>query len=78
MMVEQSFYSLDNLANAAVQKNDTVEKLVIVNKTLTDLISSLQVHDLKLIKLIKKLTAGTPAVSNPSKYDKPPWDPIGY
>ena len=33
--------SLDNLSNAAVQKNDTVEKLVI-DKTLTDSIASLQ------------------------------------
>ena len=32
----QMITSLDNLANAAVQKNDTVEHLVLANKLLTD------------------------------------------
>ena len=67
--------SLSNLANAAVQKNDTVGKNYISNKTLTDSIVSLQAHNLKLSKLAKKLTVGTPEVANLSKYDKLPWDP---
>ena len=64
--------SLDNLSNSAVQNNDTVEKLVMTNKTLTDSIASLQAHNLKLVNLVKNLTAGTPAVTNPRKDDKPP------
>ena len=53
----------------------------MMNKTLTDSIASLQASNLKLVKLVKNLTAVTPAVANhtkPSKYDKPPWDPTGY
>ena len=64
--------SLDNLSNSAVQNNDTVEKLVMTNKTLTDSIASLQAHNLKLVNLVKNLTSGTPAVTNPRKDDKPP------
>ena len=67
--------SLNNIANAAVQNNDTVGKLVIANNNLTDSIVSLQAHNLKLSKLAEKLTAGTPEVANLSKYDKLPWDP---
>ena len=66
--------SIDNLENAAVQKNNTVEKLVITKENLTDSIAILQAHNLKIIKLVKKLTAGTISVSNPSKDAKPPWD----
>ena len=54
--------SLDNLANAEVQKDGTFEKLLMTNKTLNDSIASLQAQNLKLIKIVKKLTSGTPAV----------------
>ena len=74
-MGEQIGDSLNNIANAAVQNNDTVGKLVIANNNLTDSIVSLQAHNLKLSKLAKKLTVGTPEVANLSKYDKLPWDP---
>ena len=70
--------SLDNLSNAADHRNYTVEKLVISNKTLTDPIASLQAQNLKLIKLVTKLTSGTHAVANPSTSDKPPWGKTGY
>ena len=66
--------SIDNLANAAVQKNDTFEKLVMSNKTVTDSIACIQAQNMKL----EKLTAGTPAVSNPRKDDKTSWDPTRY
>ena len=73
--------SLYNLANAAAQNNDTVKKLVMSNKTLADSIASLQAQNLKLIQLVKKLTAAPPSLatfSNPNKYLKPPWYPTGY
>ena len=70
--------SLDNLSNAVSQKNDTVEKLVMINKTLTDSIASIQAQNLKLVNIVEKLTEGTPAAAKPSKDDKPPWDPTGY
>ncbi|KAL7479399.1 hypothetical protein ACHAW6_005131 [Cyclotella cf. meneghiniana] len=41
--------SLDNLANAAVKKNNTVKKLVVVNKQLTDTITKLQEDNTKLL-----------------------------
>ena len=50
----------------------------MTNKTLTDSIASLQAYNLKIIKLVKKTTAGTPEVEKPIKYDKPPWNPTGY
>ena len=62
--------SLYNLANAAAQNNDTVKKLVMSNKTLADSIASLQAQNLKLIKPVKKLTAGPPAVSTRAKKNK--------
>ena len=46
--------ALDNLANAAVQKNDTIEALVIANKNLTD---SLAAHDAKCAHLLSIITA---------------------
>ena len=36
--------ALDNLANAAVQKNDTIETLVSANKNLTDLLAQFRVR----------------------------------
>ena len=73
--------SLDKVENAEVQKNDTVEKYFMSNKTLTDYITSLQAHNLKLINLVKNLTACPTALetrANPNKGEKPPWDPTGY
>ena len=46
-MGEQIVDSLNNIANAAVQNNDTIGKLVIANNNLTDSIVSLQAHNLK-------------------------------
>ncbi|KAL7482666.1 hypothetical protein ACHAW6_012249 [Cyclotella cf. meneghiniana] len=37
----QMITSLDNMANAAVQKNDTVERLVLANKLLKDTVAKL-------------------------------------
>ena len=70
--------SLENLVNAGVHKNHTVEIFFMTNKTLTDSIASLKVQNLKLIKLAKRLTSGTPAAANPNKDEKPPWDPTRY
>ncbi|KAL7475159.1 hypothetical protein ACHAW6_001085 [Cyclotella cf. meneghiniana] len=41
-MLLQIITSLNNLANTAVQKNDTVETLVVTNKQLTDTITKAQ------------------------------------
>ncbi len=49
----QMITSLDNLANTAVQKNDTVKQLVIANKQLTDTITKLQEDNAKLLQIIQ-------------------------
>ncbi|KAL7474626.1 hypothetical protein ACHAW6_000592, partial [Cyclotella cf. meneghiniana] len=46
---------LDNLANAAGQKNDTAERLVLANKLLTDTVAKLQEDNAKLLTIIQQL-----------------------
>ncbi len=78
--------SLDNLANAAVQKNDTVEKLVLTNNklatanaTLTEHIARLQAHNTTLLHLLDKHTvSGTSGVKTTITDDYNGWDPTGY
>ncbi|KAL7479002.1 hypothetical protein ACHAW6_004753 [Cyclotella cf. meneghiniana] len=48
----QLITSLDKLANAAVQKNDTVEHLVLANKLLMDTVAKLQEDNAKLLTII--------------------------
>ncbi|KAL7478868.1 hypothetical protein ACHAW6_004618 [Cyclotella cf. meneghiniana] len=48
----QMIASLKNLANAAVQKNDTVECLVLANKLLMDTVAKLQEDNAKLLTII--------------------------
>ena len=60
---QQMVTSLDNLANAAVQKNDTVEKLVVANKQLTDTITKLQEDNAKLLHIIQQMAGQTPRTS---------------
>ena len=53
----------------------------MTNKTLNESIAILQAQNVNIIKLVEMLTSGTPEVANhtnPSKYEKPPWDPTGY
>ena len=49
------------------------KKIYISNKTLTDSIASLQAHNLRIIKLVKKQIVGTTVVTNPSTAYKPRW-----
>ena len=51
----QMITSLDNLANAAVQKNVTVEWLVLANKLLMDTVAKLQEDNTKLLTVIQQL-----------------------
>ena len=84
--------ALDNLANAAVQKNDTFEQLVLSNKTLTESIRSQQDEIKKLLAIITALsTSDCESGRTPSGGGKTstapgasgggggiPWDPVGY
>ena len=74
----QMITSLDNLANAAVQKNDTVERLVVANKLLTDTVAKLQEDNTKLLAVIQQL-AGSGNTQRPTAHSSTPkWDPNGY
>ena len=82
--------ALDNLANAAVQKNDTFEQLVTANK---ELATSLTARDTEIKKLLSIITAisnnsGTGNNENTGGRERNdpnktrgsdiPWDPTGY
>ena len=79
--------SLDNLANAAIQKNDTVDKLVLTNNqlaaanaTLTDHVARLQAQNTTLLHLLEKQAGGGPSgvkVNSPTNNNNV-WDPSGY
>ena len=79
--------SLDNLANAAIQKDDTVEKLVLtnnqlaaVNATLTEHVSCLQAQNTTLLHLLEKYAGSSPSVVkaiDPTDNNNV-WDPSGY
>ena len=82
---EKMVLSLDNLANAAVQKNDTVEKLVTSNNqlassnaALTEHIARLQAHNTTLLQLVGKNTGGsTSGARAPTTDTNNTWDPRG-
>eukprot|EP00804_Cyclotella_cryptica_P013782 CCRYP_016887-RA/>CCRYP_016887-RA protein AED:0.46 eAED:0.46 QI:0/-1/0/1/-1/1/1/0/128 len=79
--------SLDNLANAAIQKNDTVEKLVLTNNQLTTANSKLTEHVLQLeeqntslLHILEKYAGGSPGgikAFTPTESSNV-WDLSGY
>ena len=86
-MGDKMVTALDNLANAAVQKNDTFESLVLSNKTLTDTNRKLNEDNRKLLAVITALSVkGGP--KNGAGRDRGgdrggggsehQWDPTGY
>ncbi|KAL7481870.1 hypothetical protein ACHAW6_007550 [Cyclotella cf. meneghiniana] len=73
----QMITSLDNLANATVQKNKMVEKLVVTNKQLTDTITKLQDNNAKLLNTIRQM-AGTHPRTMHQQNATSRFDPKGY
>ena len=82
---------LENLPNATVQKNDTFEELVNVNKTLTESICTQQDEIKTLLAIITTLSIADRGSGNgsgggvkppnggaTSEGGIPPWDPVGY
>ncbi|KAL7480915.1 hypothetical protein ACHAW6_006600 [Cyclotella cf. meneghiniana] len=73
---------LDNLANAAIQKNDTIKILVNTNKQLTKTIHNLQEQNTKILLPLEKYAsaAATKAVrkANTTTESTGVWDPNGY
>ena len=76
-MGEQMVTALDNLANAAVQKNDTVEQLVKSNSTLTLTIKSQQEEIKRLHDILSNLSTGKPAPT-PKTPDYTKYNKNGY
>ena len=72
-MGEQMVTALDNLANAAVQKNDTVEQLVKANSTLTLTIKSQQEEIKRLHNILENLS--TKNTGTAPAYE---WEKNGY
>jgi hypothetical protein len=58
--------ALDNLANAAVQRNDTFEQLVKSNQTLTNTISSQQTEIKRLLTIVTSLSSGKQPQQQPA------------
>ena len=82
-MGDKMVSALDNLANAAVQKNDTFEHLVAANKTLTDTNKRLQEDNRKLLSIISALSGKTTintsaTTSHTGGGSDVNWDPNGY
>ena len=73
--------ALDNLANAAVQRNDTFEQLVKTNQTLTNTVSSQQGEIKRLLTIVTALSSGKqpqqPSNGGEGK-TADVWDPSGY
>jgi hypothetical protein len=79
--------SLNNLANAALQKNNTVNKLVASNKLLAKALVDANTAIAGLCFLTTPATPATPAAQDstdnppcPAHWTpiKPEWDPTGY
>ena len=72
--------ALDNLANAAVQRNDTFEQLVKSNQTLTNTISSQQTEIKRLLAIVTALSTGKQPQQQPIERGgaSEVWDPLGY
>ena len=76
--------ALNNLANATVQKNDTVEQLGISNLSLSASFVARDTNISRLLTIIANLSTGgggggrSGGGINNGKFTGSPWDPIGY
>ena len=76
--------ALDNLTNSVVQKNDTVERLVISNLSLSTSLATRDTEIARLLTVIANLSTGRGGGggggggSNNGKAAGAPWKPMGY
>ena len=76
--------ALDNISNAAVQKNDTVERLVISNASLSASLAARNTKIARLLNIIDNLSTGEGSRgrggsgTNSEKITKPHRDPTSY
>ncbi len=84
---QQMASSLNNLANATIQKNTTIKNLVASNATLTKAITNIQLSIARMcaagVPTSPALTAPAPLTEAhvcPSHWSntKPAWDKVGY
>ena len=68
--------AFDNLENTVVLNNNTVKRLVIANKSLTDSLTARDVECARHLTIINDLSTGPGASSGGG--GKPPWEPDGY
>jgi hypothetical protein len=78
VQAEEMAALLDNLANASIQKNDRIDKLVAMNQQQAKIIADLTEATAKL-KNGSPLTEQQLGCANPPhrRSAKPPWDPTG-
>ncbi len=71
--------SLDNLANASIQKNNTIDKLVETNQQLIEIITNLTAA-IAMLKDGSPPTGQRPEQEHPPHWSptKPRWDTMGY
>jgi hypothetical protein len=84
---QQMVSSLNNLANATIQKNTTIKNLVATNATLTKVIANIQ---LSIAQMCAAGVPTSPALMAPAplaeacvhpfhwRNTKPAWDKVGY
>ena len=81
-MGDNMITALDNLENTAVETNNTVERLVISNKALTDSLAARDTECACLLTIITTFSTGRGASGGSSSSSningKPPWFPDGY
>ena len=77
-MGDKMVSALDNLANAAVQRNDTFEQLVKANATLTKSVESQQAEIKRLLTIVTALSSGKqPQLPSASGEGDGNWDKKG-
>lgn len=78
-MGDKMVSALDNLANAAVQRNDTFEQLVKANSTLTKTVESQQAEIKRLLTIVSTLSSSKqPQLPKASGEGDGNWDKNGY
>ena len=76
--------AIDNLENAAVQNNNTIEQLIVSNASLSASLAARNTEIARLLTIIINLSTrggsggGGGSGTNNKKNTKIPWDPTGY
>ncbi|KAL7523579.1 hypothetical protein ACHAXR_000242, partial [Thalassiosira sp. AJA248-18] len=77
-MGDKMVSALDNLANAAIQRNGTFEQMVKANQTLIKTIESQQAEIKRLLTIVTTLSSGKQSLPKASGEGDGNWDKKGY